>query len=64
MTESYSTNDVLFKYYTCGAQIPTNFRFVEGNHYRELKPKDYVYKIRDWITQMPLGATYNAVVSI
>lgn len=64
MTESYSSNDILFKYYTSGAQIPTNFGFLEGSKYLDLKAKDYVNKFRNWITKMPLGATYNIVVSI
>lgn len=61
MTESYSSNSVLFKYYINGAEIPTNFNLMQQYYYT---PKDYDREIRNWITQMPKGSTYNAVVSI
>lgn len=59
MTESYSQNDVLFKYYTSGAEIPTNFNLMSYD-----TPKDYNREIYNWISEMPKGATYNVVVSI
>ncbi|XP_022175216.1 maltase 2-like [Myzus persicae] len=59
ITESYSSNSVLFKYYTSGAQIPTNFNLLGDYHYT---PKDYEREIENWITKMPLGATFNSVL--
>jgi len=59
MTESYSNNSVLFKYYTSGAEIPTNFNLIKYNYYT---PKDYEREIENWITKMPIGATFNSVV--
>jgi len=59
MTESYSTNSVLFKYYTSGVEIPTNFNLLGDYHYT---PKDYEREIENWITKMPVGATFNSVV--
>lgn len=59
MTESYSNNSVLFKYYTSGAEVPTNFNLLRGYHYT---PKDYEREIENWITKMPVGATFNSVL--
>ncbi|XP_026813423.1 maltase 2-like isoform X2 [Rhopalosiphum maidis] len=59
MTESYSNNSVLFKYYTSGADVPTNFNLLENYHYT---PKDYKREIENWITKMPVGATFNSVL--
>lgn len=59
MTESYSNNSVLFKYYTSGAEVPTNFNLLGDYHYT---PKDYEREIENWITKMPLGATFNSVL--
>lgn len=60
MTESYSSQEVLFKYYTSGAEIPTNFNLMYNFHYTT---KNYNDAIRNWITNMPKGETYNVVVS-
>jgi len=59
MTESYSNTSILFKYYTSGAEIPTNFNLLEEYHHT---PKDYEREIENWITKMPVGATFNSVV--
>ncbi|KAF0749361.1 maltase 2-like [Aphis craccivora] len=59
MTESYSNISILFKYYTSGAEIPTNFNLLEEYHHT---PKDYEREIENWITKMPLGATFNSVL--
>lgn len=61
MTESYSPLSVLFKYYTSGVEIPTNFNLINSNHRNT--PKDFDIQIKNWITKMPKGATYNNVVS-
>lgn len=61
MTESYSPLSVLFKYYTIGVQIPTNFNLMM-NSARRYSPKDYDTEIRKWIDKMPTGSTYNVVV--
>ncbi|KAL4131502.1 hypothetical protein QTP88_008804 [Uroleucon formosanum] len=58
ITESYSNNSVLFKYYTSGVEIPTNFNLLK-DHYT---PKDYEREIENWITKMPVGATFNSVL--
>lgn len=62
LTESYSPHDVLFKYYTSGAEIPSNFFLMPSN--TKYFPHDFNREIKKWITEMPRGATYNAVVSI
>lgn len=59
MTESYSSNDILFKYYMSGAQIPTNFKLMETHN---LNPIDYDDAIQNWITGMPKGETFNNVL--
>jgi len=59
MTESYSNTSVLFKYYTSGAEIPTNFNLLEEYYHT---PSDYEREIENWITKMPAGATFNSVV--
>lgn len=61
ITESYSPLNVLFKYYTCGAEIPSNFNLLGYNYLHS--PINYDTEIRKWITQMPKGATFNVVVS-
>lgn len=61
MTESYSSHDVLFKYYKKGAEIPSNFNLMEGAI--KYTPRIYYKEIKKWITNMPKGATYNVVVS-
>lgn len=63
MTESYSPHSVLFKYYTSGAEIPSNF-FLMSNNNMKYTPKDFNREIKKWITEMPQGATYNSVVNI
>jgi len=60
MTESSSPLNVLFKYYTSGAEIPTNFNLMYLNYLHS--PKDYDRAIRTWITKMPKGSTFNVVV--
>ncbi|XP_026806084.1 maltase 1-like [Rhopalosiphum maidis] len=59
MTESYSNTSVLFKYYTSGAEIPTNFNLLEEYYHT---PSDYEREIENWITKMPAGATFNSVL--
>jgi len=59
MTESYSNTSILFKYYTSGAEVPTNFNLLKGYRYT---PKDFEREIENWITKMPVGATFNSVV--
>ncbi|XP_025207346.1 maltase 2-like [Melanaphis sacchari] len=59
MTESYSNNSVLFKYYTSGVDVPTNFNLVRYSSYT---PKDFARNIEEWITKMPVGATFNSVL--
>lgn len=61
MTESSSPLNVLFKYYTSGAEIPTNFNLMYYNYLHS--PKEYDREIRTWITQMPNGSTFNVVVN-
>lgn len=61
MTESYSSHSVLFKYYTSGAEIPSNFFLMLNN--MKYTPKDFNREIKKWITEMPQGAIYNVVVS-
>jgi len=59
MTESYSNHSVLSQYYTSGAEIPTNFNLMEDT---SRTPKDFEKAIENWMTDMPLGATFNSVV--
>jgi len=61
MTESYSSTDILFKYYSSGVQIPTNFLLMDSPY--RFTPKKYDTELRKWITKMPKGETYNNVVS-
>ncbi|VVC39721.1 Glycoside hydrolase superfamily,Glycosyl hydrolase, family 13, catalytic domain [Cinara cedri] len=60
MTESFSSNNILFKYYEKGAQIPSNFNLMDAKPVRNVSVIDS--KIRNWITQMPNGAIYNVVL--
>jgi alpha-glucosidase len=61
MTESYSPNDILFKYYSSGTEIPTNFKLMPYNQLLNSTITDI--EIRKWITEMPENATYNVVVN-
>jgi alpha-glucosidase len=61
MTKSYSPNDILFKYYSSGAEIPTNFKLMP--YKKSIKPKQIDIEIRKWITEMSETATYNVVVN-
>ncbi|XP_025407324.1 maltase 2-like [Sipha flava] len=60
MTESYSPNDILFKYYSSGTEIPTNFKLMPYNQLLNSTITDI--EIRKWITEMPENATYNVVL--
>lgn len=60
MTESYSNHSVLFEYYKSGAEIPTNFNLLARFH--NFPPKKFETEIENWISRMPMGATYNSVV--
>lgn len=62
MTESYSPNEVMFKYYTSGAEVPTNFRLMP--YKRILTAKQIDNEIRKWMTEMPKAATFNIVVNM
>lgn len=59
MTESYTNHSVLYKYYLNGAEIPTNFQFMEDLNDT---PKGFEDEIESWITTMPSGSTFNSVV--
>lgn len=66
MTESYSPDEVLFKYYLNGAEVPTNFNLMPHKLNKKMysTPEQYDNVIRRWITEMPENATYNAVVNM
>jgi alpha-glucosidase len=59
MTESYSNHSVLYKYYTSGAEVPSNFNLLED---KSNTPKEFERAIENWITKMPYGATFNSVL--
>jgi len=60
MTESYTNHRVLFEYYKSGAEIPTNFNLL--SRFSNYPPKKFETEIENWITRMPMGATFNSVV--
>lgn len=59
MTESYSNHSILYKYYTSGAEVPTNFNLMEDHN---STPEGFQRAIEEWITKMPFGSTFNSVV--
>ncbi|XP_022164151.1 maltase 1-like [Myzus persicae] len=58
MTESYSNHSFLYKYYTSGAEVPTNFNLMEDHI---ITPEVFQRAIEEWITKMPFGSTFNSV---
>jgi hypothetical protein len=62
MTESYSSNDILFNYYSSKDEIPTHFKLM--SYKQSLNPKIIDNEIRKWITEMPRTTTYNVMVNM
>lgn len=68
MTESYSSADIIKKYYQSddgtkdGAHLPFNFQMINEIHDYS-KAEDFVKMVTDWFKVVPAGKVTNWVVS-
>lgn len=63
ITDSHSNNTILFEYYNCGVEIPTNFNLMDLVQKSPFTVKDWDREIRKFITEIPKGGIYNVIVS-
>ncbi|VVC43838.1 Glycoside hydrolase superfamily,Glycosyl hydrolase, family 13, catalytic domain [Cinara cedri] len=62
MTDSHSNNSVLFEYYNCGIEIPTNFNLMDLVKIPGYTVDEWDLEIRKFITEMPKGGTFNVIL--
>lgn len=68
MTESYSSSEIIKKYYTSdngsrdGAHLPFNFQMINKIN-KNSQATDFVSMVDDWFKVVPQGKVTNWVVS-
>lgn len=62
MTESYSSSEIIKKFYEAGSDLPFNFQMINQIN-RNSNAKNFIDMVTDWFKIVPQGKSTNWVVS-